>query len=243
MQIDFYEEFPTKENLEKLKLVKWKTRIFVAAKSLEEFQNLEKQIKKIKKNAEVAYWPIIPNSYWISPFSNTRDLIKIFEELDSIKNPLLIDLELPLRRIDYIFKNLPHLGKNKKIIRDFLERNKSRVTTAESPLISIQNLLRLIGLNYDIDYERSIMFYTSTFSKWWMKKTKNFIQKGKYNKESPVSLGAIAIGIMGDEPILSPENLEKDLEFCKKEGFKKIIIFRLGGLNEKYLKIIKEFAK
>ena len=84
MEIDFYEEFPTQKNLEKLRLIKFKTKLFVAAQSVKEFKSLEKQIKKIKKNVIVAYWPIIKNSYWISPFSNTRDLIELFRGLEKI---------------------------------------------------------------------------------------------------------------------------------------------------------------
>ncbi len=74
MQINFYEEFPTDENLMKLKLVKCPTKLFVAADSLKEFKELEKKVKKIKKNTEVGYWPIIKNSYWISQFANHSDL-------------------------------------------------------------------------------------------------------------------------------------------------------------------------
>ena len=40
MKIEFYEEFPNKKNLEKLKLIKFKTRLFIAAKSIKEFQEL-----------------------------------------------------------------------------------------------------------------------------------------------------------------------------------------------------------
>ena len=81
MKIDFYEEFPRKENIEKLKLIKFKTRLFIAAKSLNEFQELERQTKKINSKVECAYWPIIKNSYWISPFANTSDLLNLFDEL------------------------------------------------------------------------------------------------------------------------------------------------------------------
>ena len=122
MQIDFYEEFPIRENLEKLKLIKFKIRLFVAAKSLEKFKELEKQIKKIKKNVEVAYWPIVKNSYWISPFSNTEDLIDLFAKLDTIKNPLLVDLELPILNKKMILKNLSSFSKNKKMIKKMKTR-------------------------------------------------------------------------------------------------------------------------
>ena len=106
MQIGFYEEFPSKDNLEKLKLIKFRTRIFIAAKSLSEFREYEQLVKNYKKNLEIGYWPIIPNSYWISPFSNTGDLEKLFIELERIENPLLIDLEFPLKNKSIFLKNL-----------------------------------------------------------------------------------------------------------------------------------------
>ncbi len=243
MQIDFYEEFPKKENLEKLKLVKWKTRVFVAAKSLQEFQSLEREIKKIKRGTEVAYWPIVPNSYWVSPFSNTRDLIELFKELDSIKNQLLIDLELPLKKPSYFIKNILRFRKNKKLIKQFLEKNKSRVTTAEYPSTVVGKLMKAIGLNYSIDYERSIMWYTSMFPKWLIKSSKKGLQKIKDKSNYSVGLGTIDIGIMGNEPILVPKKLEEDLNFCKETAFKKIIIFRLGGLNKDYIEVLNKFVK
>ena len=111
MPTDFYEEYPTQENLEKLTLINYPIKLFVAAHSIKEFNTLEKKVKRIKKDAEIAYWPIIPNSYWISPFSNTSDLEKLFHELETIDNSLLIDLELPKDR-KLILKNLASFLKN-----------------------------------------------------------------------------------------------------------------------------------
>jgi len=242
MKIEFYEEFPNKRNLEKLKLVKFKTRLFIAAKSIQEFQEFEKQVKKIKKGVEIAYWPIVENSYWISPFSNTKDLIKLFKDLEKIDNHLLIDLELPLaKRWKMYFKNILHLKKNKKIIKEFMERNKKRITTAEYPLAFASKLMKFIGLNYNIKTEKSIMWYSSMMPKSLNKKIKKNIKNIKNKKNYSISLGTLAIGILGNEKILSPEKLEKDLEFVKKAGFKKVIIFRLEGINKKYLQVINKF--
>ena len=60
-------------------------------------------------------------------------------------------------------------------------------------------------------------------------------------KAYSISLGTIAKGILGNEPILSPEALEKDLTFTKKARFNKAIIYRLGGLNKNYINIINKF--
>ena len=62
MKINFFEEFPTKDNLDKAKLIKFDSKIYIAAKSLREFDKYAKQIKKINKRIEPAYWPILkPN--------------------------------------------------------------------------------------------------------------------------------------------------------------------------------------
>ena len=51
--------------------------------------------------------------------------------------------------------------------------------------------------------------------------------------------GTIAVGIQENEPILSAKQLEKDLTTAKKHKCREVIIFRLGGLNEKYVKVLE----
>jgi len=243
MNINFYEEFPSQETLSKLKFLKFPTKIFIAAKSIKEFKKYEKIAKGYKKDIEVAYWPIIKNSYWISPFSNTKDLISLFEELNNIKNPLLIDLELPLKsRWKMCIKNLFHFTKNKKIIKNFLGQNKERVTTAEYSSTIVSNFMKFLGLNYGLNYERSIMWYSSMFTHSFNKRVKYAISNLKEKENYSISLGVIATGVLGNESLLVPENLEKDLQFVKKCGFEKVVIFRLGGLNSSYAEILNKFS-
>ena len=240
MQIDFYEEFPTKDNLEKLKLIKFKSRVFIAAKSLNEFNKIAKQANSINKNLNYAYWPIIKNSYRISPFSNTLDLIKLFSELNKTKKVLLIDLELP-PNIKTIIKNLFSFNKNKELIKKFLEKNRARIITVQYSLYKLLKIMRLLGVDYNVKTKKSLMFYTSIIPKFMIKNIKGYLINLKEKKDYFISLGTIAKGIFGNEPILSPENLEKDLKFIKKIGFNKAIIFRLGGLNKNYIKVINKF--
>ncbi len=151
MKIDFFEEFPAKENLEKLKLIKFPCRVFIAAKSVKEFQGLEKQAVKINKKIKTAYWPLVKNSYWISPFSNTKDLAELFKELEKTNYPLLIDLEPPFLNKILFLKNIFSLRKNKKLIKQFLEKNKNRITTAQTPQFQIWAL----ELNLDTQRDSS----------------------------------------------------------------------------------------
>jgi len=60
--------------------------------------------------------------------------------------------------------------------------------------------------------------------------------KDKYS----LSIGTIATGAKGNEPIMSLENFERDILFAKNNGFSRVIIFRLGGLNKKHVQIINK---
>jgi hypothetical protein len=240
MQIEFYEEFPTKNNLEKLKLISFPTKLFIAAKSIKDFRKTRVLVGKIKKNCVVAYWPIIKDSYYISPFSNTKNLIESFKILGQIKNPLLIDMEIPLKK-SMILKNLFSFRKNKKPIKKFLEENKNRITVPMQVSIPSFKIMELLGLSYNIAYEKNPMFYTSMMPKWLVKRTKKNLAILKNKESYAVGLGTIDTGIKGNEKILSPANLERDLSFCKSMGFNKVIIFRFGGLNKEYIKVLNKF--
>ncbi len=239
MQMDFYCEFP-KEGLEKLKLINFPSRIFIAAHSVEEFQKFEKRAKKLNKKITCCYWPLVKGPYWISPFSNKKDLIELFNELEKTKTPLLIDLEPPILNKKLFLKNLFNFKKNKNLIKKFLERNKKRITTAQHPLVN-SRLMRLLGLDYNINYEKSLMYYSSMISKLLSKKIKENLIKIKNKENYSIGLGTLAKGILGNEPLLSSENLEKDLNFFRRTGFNRVIIFRLGGLNKEYIEVIKRF--
>jgi len=240
MKIDFYEEFPGDENLEKLKLIKFEARLFVAAKSLAEFLDLEKLVKKINKRITCAYWPIVKGSYWVSPFSNNADLRKMFNELEKCDNHLLIDLELPLNK-KLILRNIFHYFKNRRLIKRFLERNRGRITTAQFPSSMISLFMKILGLDYRIDVEKSFMWYSSMVPRFVNKNIRKNLLRLKNKRDCSVSLGTIAIGIFGNEPILPPAGLERDLEFVKSAGFSRVIVFRLGGLDEEYMKVVNKF--
>lgn len=95
MIISFFEEFPITWNISKLKLISGPTKVYLAARSLTEFNCIKK-----KKNAQYIYWPILEKEegYWISPFAKRKALQRIFAELRNKKIPVMLDLELPLKR-------------------------------------------------------------------------------------------------------------------------------------------------
>lgn len=64
--------------------------------------------------------------------------------------------------------------------------------------------------------------------------------KNKYQKYT-VALGLIGLGEDKTASIISPLDLDQDLHVAKEEGIKEATIYRLGGLNKEYLKVIEKY--
>jgi hypothetical protein len=247
MKINFFEEFPKKENLKKAQLINFKSLIFIAAKNLKEFNSHAQYLKKINKKITPAYWPVLKKTegYWLSPFSQTKALQRVFKQLQNNKNKLtvLLDLEFPTHQPSLFIKNLFRFFKNKKIINQFINNKPKNLTltTAEyilenKPLNFFLSFLGIHIKNKNIS-ERIFMCYTSMARN-------NFFKELMYKniqKHPSIGLGTIATGILGHEPILTKANLQKDLDLAKKSKVKTATIFRLGGLNKDYLKVINNF--
>ena len=248
MLISFFEEFPTKENLSRLQYVTWPTKLYLAAKSVEEFNALKSTIKN-KHVIEYIYWPILQRreGYWISPFSKRKALIRIFNELEGKKIPVMIDAELPTTQnlVLYVSQGC-NFFRNRSLIRNFI-KNYPKVFVAEYyPEGRIkERLLSFLGLHFNPSmYKSNVikMIYHSmhSFDKEFIT---NKLTQGvkKFGKNYLVAYGTIDSGIMGNEHLLTLRQLKEDLNIAQKTGMKEIIIFRLGGLNRKYAKVLKTF--
>jgi len=254
MKVNFFEEFPNNKSLGKAKLIDFDSTIFIASKSLKEFKKYKNQLKKINPKLEAAYWPIINRSYWISSFSYNEDVQNLYKNLKANKEKnlkILLDLELPLSYKLY-FKNIFSFRKNKKIIKKIFQNQEKlgiNVYTAEYPITSkiAEWFFGVLGVWYNIDkfpHKKIMMYYTSMLNRKYLNKSKKRAIKTKYleyGDNFEVALGTTAIGILGNEPKITYDNFRKDFEFVKKSGIKTITIFRLEGLDKKYLKIIKKF--
>ena len=255
MKINFFEEYPTLENLEKAKLIDFNSIIFLTANSFVEYKEKQKLLSSINPKVSTAYWPILPNSYWISPFSNTEDLRGFIKEIFSVGEPLtiLVDLELPLgKHKELYFKNFFSIWKNKRILKKFFKEaptHNIKIVTAEYPpfFIGASLFYRLFGISFNTKkykHTQSIMYYTSMMTNRLISylAKRGVLSSLKNNADLQLALGTIAVGVLGNEPILSSVSLEKDLEFAQKQNISTVTIFRLGGLNKEYIEKIKNLA-
>jgi hypothetical protein len=247
MRVSFFEEFPTKQNLAKLKYVTWPTTMYVAAKNIKEFKKIKNSITNTQ--VEVGYWPILEHKegYWLSPFSSSKAMKRVMKEVDGKKIKVMWDAELPLRhpwlflRVDNFITNLPR-------IRKFFKKNGKNILSAEYPIKNsfAGSFLKMMGVSYSpkkYGNKKIVMYYTSMH-----KLIPTFLLSGitklhkKYGDGLQVGLGVTDVGILGNEPIIKAKNLKRDLQEMKKIGVKEVVIFRLGGMNEKYASVIKKYV-
>ena len=244
MHISFFEEFPTPKNLQKLQLVTWPTKLYLAAPSFKEFTRIKADIKN-KKISSIIYWPILQKKegYWISPFSERKSLVRIFKELEGKNVPVMLDLELhTTQNPSLYFTQGLNCIRNKRLIKKFIQQYPGEIYGAE--YYPFKRWLSWWGLHYSHPNIKVIkMLYHSMhhFSDDFLGK---HLQEGKqrYGKNFIVGYGTIAQGITGREKILTPEQLKNDLRIAQQNGIKEVVIFRLGGLNTEYAKIITRYV-
>lgn len=254
MKISFFEEFPSKENLDKLKLLSFKTNLYLAAPSLREFKVLSKKIKKNYKNINtLIYWPTLSfdEGYWLSPFSHPKALQRVIHELYQEERSLSVlwDAELPTLKKMLYLKNLFYFLENKKLITNFLTKTKHKIHCAEYGYDTafLEQVYQLLALSFErkkIPHKKILMLYTSFVSSEniedYLLRHIHFNQEE--DKKIAVGLGTIAKGIVGNEPILSSKRLAHDLLVLQSENVKEVVIYRLGGLNKENLGVLQKFV-
>jgi hypothetical protein len=246
MQISFFEEFPSKDNLAKIKYITFPTKLYIGANSLEQFEKITVGSKHVK---EKIYWPILKKEegYWFSPFSNRAALVKTLKELERSNVSIMWDAELPTHQNPklYLAEMFNFLG-NRKKIRSFIAKNKSDIYTAEyfpSSLLA-QKFFEFVGVSFVPGNHYPIKMIYSSMHDFGEFLIRQQIQtaKDRYGDKLCIGLGTLTHGILGTEPVISVELLERDLNICKELGIKEVILFRLGGMNKEYTKLLEKFV-
>ena len=232
MIVSFFEEFPNDINLqEKLRLITFPSNLYIAAKSVDEFKKIESRVRNKNVN-KIYYWPILnkEDGYWISPFVNPIALKKVISEINNIST--MIDLELPINKY-LIFRNFRYYFKNRNIIKKFLKNN-NKVLAVETSLNEF--VKKILGISYNKTI-KAVMFYSSSFRV--SRNMKNKILEKLSKKYKIIGLGCLASGIYKNEKIITTDDFNEDLKIAKKNDVEEIILFRLGGFNNEYKKLLR----
>jgi hypothetical protein len=262
MRINFFEECidGPEVDLQNARFITWPSTIYIAATSLDEFKRRAAVLASINPEVEAAYWPILPYSYWISPFSNPDELDILRNELLDYEGPaleILLDLELPILKTELFRKNARHFFSNRKRIRRILRLNKKNISfsTAEYwyAIGWARFLTRIGGVSYPnnrSNHNRLIMYYRSTLRNNGVveyTRALNYmnvaLRKEAARKQGvQAALGCTSIGIFGDEQIMTPEEMDTDLQILEAAGFREATVFRLAGI-EPYLDVLQKHTQ
>ena len=129
-----------------------------------------------------------------------------------------------------------------------------RIITAERPNIFPEWFNGIFGMSFNPNKygnEKVKMIYTSLgkyggkigawiFKKWFERVAKKWSKK--YGDKFVIGIGCTTTGILGDEPLITKEEFERDLKFAKENNVKKVAIFRLGGLDKDFVRILKKYV-
>lgn len=160
----------------------------------------------------------------------------------------MIDSELPTTKnlFLYITQSL-NFSRNKKLIKKFIHSHPKIYSCEYYPEGKLQeHTLSFLGLHFNPKrFNNHIikMVYHSmhNFNKEFIKKQLK-TGRDRFKNKFIVAYGTIAKGIQGNEPILQYSQLEEDLEIAKDIGIKEVIIFRLGGLNKRYVSLLRKYS-
>ena len=243
MQIDFFEEFPSEASLAPARLWQHPCRVYLAARDLPEFNRYAALLREIQPLAKAAFWPILPSTYWVSPFTPARDLMRLQGMLaESPALDVLLDLELPVLsgRRSRFFTGLPGFFRGKRLIREILALN-HRFLLAVYPAAGriTQRLLYALGIDHP-DHESCVMYYSSMMPAWLLKQAGRALRHKAERGQRTAGLGCLAPGIFGTEPVITAEGLGQDLDFCLDAGITRVVLFRLGGLKSDFARILEE---
>lgn len=250
MIISFFEEFATKENLSRIKLINFKSKIYLATKDVTSFSILRQKIlKQNKKILDVIWWPVLEKKegYWMSPWSKKEALERIINQVNKNSFSVLWDAEFPIDKKIFTLPLTRRFYQNRKFIRDFIKNSKVKIYTAEykSSNIFIDFWLRFSGISFSPKYNHHVikMVYSSLYGTIDKKLLNRIIIHNKkiYKDKFILSLGIIAKGL-GDEGLISPKELRKCLDIAKINDIQEVVLFRLGGLNRQYLNSIYDFC-
>lgn len=244
MQINFFQEYHSERSLFKLKLINYSVKLYLGSANIRNFLKVKNSIEKnYKQVKQIIYWPLlnISEGYWLSAFAKTEAIQRVIKEIKYTKEsfPVLWDAELPtLNKKLFITESFKIFSNKKLIYKALLNQNpKHPLVVAQFPKSGIKELFAQIGgVAFPFDnYHRLDMLYTSMMKVNNKKEDlKKIIRKHK-KKYTNYSVG---YGVIGK---LDPSELERDLKIAKEEGIEEVVVYRLDGLDNNYLKVIKKY--
>ena len=260
-RIIFWSEFPEQVNWKKaIKLIDFKSEIYVAVKNKKEFLKYKKKIKS--KNISLGAWPILSKEegYWFSGFTPIKSIDKL-KEFQGMK--IKIDLEPPIPPFNYsnikiifwLIKMYFKKAKNKDYLRAviyWLANNDTNILVNEFPLPKWYLEKLGITIKKKKNMTLQLMMYTSPpgrlLSSIVRLYNKRILKKAlRKNKNMVASIGLIGPGILETEGYYkNTKGFYKDLKMVQNAGLENVTIYSIDAIMQRknpkeWIKTIKKF--
>lgn len=238
MKINFFAEFPENGELKKAELIDYPSKIVIAARDLERFHEYQSKLREVNPELEAAYWPVLEKSYWASPFSPISELERISKEAEATEAEVFLDIEAPILSKKLFITGLHGFKKKKTLIESVLEKEHVKGIESARDLL-YHKISQVLGLSYPT--EKVFMYYTSQAPDFILGSLKRRLMKQQ--GDFSIGLGCLDTGMLGNEDIISPENLRRDLKFAEELGLSEVYIFRLNAVErDDFREILDDFV-
>jgi hypothetical protein len=247
VQVGLYEEFPNPWRLTKLNQVDFSVSLAVAAPTRAAFLQLRESIQRdYPQVRRVFFWPLLTaeQGYYPGPLSNPQAVRRVMAEAADL--PVLWDLELPpgLKHISSPFSSLPQ---NRSATAACLRGRTQPVHIWRSYASLGLNpwLLRVAGLHYDpLEYPAVSLHLDlyATGAGQPEQGLQRLMREGvaAYGARFIPSLGVLNDGEGAESQFIPPETLRRNLRIARASGVRELWLFGVNGLNDAYLKAVRE---
>ncbi len=247
-RIGLYEEFPVPWRLDKLAAVDFPVTLAVPAATRADFLKLKTEIQQTYPQVQsVYYWPLLTQEegYYPGPWSDPAGIKRIAAEAEGL--PVVWDIEMPLNQAELTWKDVEEWQENRGYLDQWFRQRQEPVQIWRShrnmgldPLF-----LRLIAMHYDPrDYPAVTLQLDlyMTGAGLPADETARILRCGveRYGERFVPAFGVLNDGEGPAEIFITPELFRRNLELARQAGVSEIWLFGVNGLNEEYLKALRE---
>lgn len=242
-EIHFFEEYPTEANLQRARLIGFPASVFLAAETWPDFERARALLNGINPMLTAGWWPVPTVSRALSVFSEVTELAALRRALAAApRGKILLDLELPIWAPHRLLRTPRSLSRSREELDRLFSTALGRhdVWTAEWPPAAPDAVLRWLRITLPRATTRVYMLYSSTMPRRWRRFLLNRLRPRFESQSAGIAVGVLATGIAGDEPILSLARFQQDLQEAVRLGAATVVIYRLGGLEQRHVRVIEK---
>ena len=245
VRIGLYEEFPVPWRLDKLKQVDFPVTVAVAAKSRAEFVKLRQDIfQTYPQVSQVFFWPLLAREegYYPGAWSDADGVQRVAREAAGL--PTVWDLEMPLGRTDLSLQNW---WRNRAFLESWLRQRDAPVHIWRSHVSMGLNpwFLRLAAMHFNPTEYPQVSLQLDLYTAGAGQPRGEVARILRCGVEACGERFVPALGVLNDgegpaDIFVPPDTLRRNLQLAREAGVSEIWLFGVNGLNEAYLKALKE---